>query len=190
MNMTKILLIVKKIEKITKKWKEMNLDGRNIHLDRASSLKHIDSIIQIYEKFDNKNLYNDLPMISSAKQEELADNCMFGGLTISADGNVHFCAVTNVAESVCNIRNTPFDKILELQKLAIQKSSINNLLPCKNCDLKYICGGGCRIKEFPQLTTKDISNLNSDDIKPKSCSAEYKNRFYDLLIRINQKTFI
>ncbi len=166
------------------------LEGREVHLSTYENQKHIDSIMRIYEKFDSVNCYNDLPLISSCKQEELADNCMFGGLTVSSTGDIHFCAVTNTAKPVTNIRTTTFNRIIELQKSAIKKSCIDNLLPCKNCELKYICGGGCRIKEFPELTSSNIAELNTADIKPKKCSVDYKNSFYDLMIRINEKTFM
>ena len=36
-------------------------------------------------------------------------------------------------------------------------ADVNSLRPCCDCDLKYICGGGCRVDRFKQLTR--VENL-------------------------------
>ena len=63
-------------------------------------------------------------------------------------------------------------------------SNINNLPICNVCDLKYICGGGCRIDRFPQI----FNNAKNEQTK-FCCSKEYKNFFYDIMIRTNNKFF-
>jgi sulfatase maturation enzyme AslB (radical SAM superfamily) len=61
------------------------------------------------------------------------------------------------------------------------------LSPCKDCELRYICGGGCRIDEFPDLVNRDsFENIDFDKISQRECDSKVKDKFYDMLIRSNK----
>ena len=55
-----------------------------------------------------------------------------------------------------------------------QKTCIDNIEPCKQCDLRYICGNKCRI-EFFENTDKisDISEVSDLKLRFK-CNDNYK----------------
>lgn len=64
-----------------------------------------------------------------------------------------------------------------------------NLKPCNSCELMYICGGGCRIKYFPDLLQKDVKELKECGVTPRKCTKEYKEQMYDIMIRTNHRIF-
>ena len=67
-------------------------------------------------------------------------------------------------------------------------SDISNLKPCNQCELKYICGGGCRVKEFFEVTQVELGS-NNISIKPRKCSIENKNKLYELMIKCNERLY-
>lgn len=161
------------------------LDGRNIHL----SEKQRDEYIKIIEKI-NDGLFEiktrDIPFILSRRNQEIKDNCAFGNITISSTGDVFFCSLIPSLKSVANIRTCDFSKIMDLSAKAKQLSNVNNLYPCKNCELKYICGGDCRIHHFENLreglTYKNIQYY-------RHCDQYQKNIFYEMMIRTNKRIY-
>lgn len=74
-----------------------------------------------------------------------------------------------------------------LSKKAMELSDINNLYPCCNCELKYICGGGCRISYFNDLATcDDIEHFDVSNIPPRKCDFDNKKYFYNMMIKTNK----
>ena len=76
---------------------------------------------------------------------------------------------------------------MQLSDLAKQISDVNNLVPCKDCELKYICGGDCRVIYFKDLVDCDVEKLTKSPTR--KCNKEMKEQFYDLMIRTNHKLF-
>ena len=89
-------------------------------------------------------------------------------------------------KSIGNVREDDFMSILTLAKKARKLADVNNLHPCKECELKYICGGECRVKHFKGFKECDFSLMEKAN---RECSTEYKEKFYDMMIRLNQKMF-
>lgn len=165
------------------------LDGRNGKISIANKKAYIENIEQLY--IDCYGTSSDWPMINRLREGKIFDNCSFGELAISSNGNVSFCGRLPYLPSVTNVRDVKFDEIIRLSKIAKQKSNINMLKPCKDCAIKYICGGGCRIEHFPELIkSTDIEGFDVNIIKPRICNEKQKNKYYDLMIRINDKLFM
>lgn len=71
--------------------------------------------------------------------------------------------------------------------IAESLTSIINLIPCNTCDLRYICGGGCRIEEYPGLTYREtFVGLNPNEYPRQECNNNQKKIFYDLMIESNE----
>lgn len=79
---------------------------------------------------------------------EISHNCGFGGLTISSTGDVYSCNRIADVASLGNVRKSRLaDLMLELDAAELY-SNVDKIWPCRECDLRYICGGGCRIDDF------------------------------------------
>jgi radical SAM protein with 4Fe4S-binding SPASM domain len=128
---------------------------------------------------------SDYPFILTHKSRKIMDNCSYGCLYVSSNGDIQMCSRSGL-KPVANIRKDSFAKIMELSKSASNASNVNNLVPCKDCCLKYICGGGCRVVEFKAFK-EGPAVLSELPIRP--CSKEKKDYFYDLMIRTNKSIF-
>lgn len=168
---------------------EQIMEGREISLDETQQRRYSSVINKIHEKYFGTNT-EDLSFIKAFREPQIMDNCMYGVISISSTGDVYFCSRIPSISSIGNVKTMGFDEIMEMSRLAQYQSNINNLAPCKDCDIKYICGGGCRIDYFPKLTSsRDIKSLDLNKIHRTPCKIEEKERYYDIMIRTNEKLF-
>lgn len=161
------------------------LDGRDVSFTKEEREEYK----QIAEKIYN-SLYGDVDkyqFIQFHKRLGIQDNCNYGNLTVTADGNLYLCPQISMIESFGNIREMGFNQVLQIVKAAKNISNVDNILPCRECELKYICGGDCRIEFFPVLAQSDIMNLSTPPTR--KCSKDTKEKFYDLMIATNEKIF-
>lgn len=160
------------------------MDGRSISLtpfQRDSYRNIINNVITEYLDEDAR----DYPFIIDHQQRRIMTNCSYGCLNISSDGNVYICS-RNGLSPVANLRTHSMSEIMAISKSASALSEINNLKPCCDCHLKYICGGGCRVDEFPALKT---GPYKLDYNPERKCNPALRNEFYDLMVRTNESIF-
>ncbi len=117
-------------------------------------------------------------------------NCSFGNLAVSAVGDVFLCPRIQDLKAIGNVRICSLEELLAKAKVAEEATRIDRLYPCKDCDLRYICGGGCRMEEFAGLTGRDsFEAINARKHPRRGCDASVKARFYDLMIESNAYFF-
>lgn len=176
-------LIAKYNNKILVKFTADIFEGRNIHNDSLDidSYRHTmnNIIAEVYGMEDSTNGF-----VLAARNQCINDNCAYGALNISAKGDVFPCAKLFTADKFCNIRLTTWDKIIEYCNLLKTKSNIDNLKPCCNCELKYICGGGCRLEHF-NLFKKPIELIQHEYYEERDMCEE-RIQILDLLIATNE----
>lgn len=125
-----------------------------------------------------------LSFVETLHNNSILDNCMFGHFAVASNGDVFYCSRIGDLSPIANVRTTTMNEIVSKALAAERASLISNLKPCNECELRYICGGGCRIEEFPEFAKKkSFENLDVDSIPAKQCSCETKEQFYDLMIR-------
>lgn len=129
---------------------------------RSKNLKHISSseLIPIYKKILNKNkeykylLQKDSvtltikSLINPIKKEccSVKNNSLY----IDSNGDIYPCnLLINEKFKYGNIKTDRLKNILETHKInEFRKLHVNCFSRCKNCDIKFICGGGCRGTAF------------------------------------------
>lgn len=163
------------------------IDGRNVKLNKEQQDKYITSINKIYTKCYGNS--GDQPFIDNIKSRGLMDNCSFGNITISSVGDVFFCGRIEGLHKATNIRDVSWNKIWSLSEKAKNVTNVANIVPCNECSIKYICGGDCRIKYFPEIKTSDIESFNTNNKPKRECNHTIKEHFYDLMIRTNEQLF-
>lgn len=98
-------------------------------------------------------------------------NCGYGEvITVSSNGDVFPCAVLKYKTG--NIRTDSFSGLVEDIKKHTAASNVENLEGCSQCDLQYICFGGCRLNNI---------TYNNSLLKPY-CPPERKEELYRKLI--------
>ena len=128
--------------KLTKKI----LLGRDIVYD--------DSVNQdYYQKIINRERFVDphapeTNFMEGHEPNKAMQNCGYGGLSIAANGNVFLCNRILELQSYGNVKTKPLKEFVASGKKALQQSAVDQVEPCRNCALRYICGGDCRIDHF------------------------------------------
>lgn len=104
-------------------------------------------------------------------------DCGFArSVTVDSNGEVYFCPVTNeFTKSNLNIRTSNFDFILQSFKEMNKSISVENMENCLDCDLEYLCGGGCRLDNLE----KRNSYLN-----PEDCNKNRRELLYQELVNL------
>jgi len=149
------------------------------HIDNEAYRKTIEEIVEsIYpgNKLENFALNH--------KNKILFSNCGYGALTVAADGGVFFCNRVSDLKCYGNIRDMTFEKITRLADKICILSDVDNLMPCKDCSLKYICGGGCRLAYVPSILQADPYSKHF--FQRERCSESDKIKFYKKMIAVNQ----
>ena len=160
------------------------LNGREIRVSEKQKKDYQGIVTKIYNE-----LYGDFvdkPFLEFHKHGGIENNCDYGNVAISADGNVCLCPIIPEMKPVGNIRVYSFDELLDIAQKARSLSNINNLSPCKDCELKYICGGECRIKHFSGFKENDLQEIATSK---RVCSQDHKNMFYDMMLKLNDEMY-
>lgn len=165
------------------------MPGRNLSAEVVAARK-----AEYYTLIDHvvTGIYGDTSEDSfvSNVSEGICDSCGYGGLNVMANGDFYFCDRIPDVAKIGNIRDMPFEDIHALMQVAQQAGKIDNFKPCNTCALKYICGGGCRAEHFRHFTKLyDITHVNFDCIEPRTCSQENKDKFYELMLKTNERFF-
>lgn len=159
------------------------MDGRHIKSDNKKNIRMSSTVDYIMnEIYPNNELTT---FIKYHEYNKIYNNCGFGALNINSNGDIYFCGRVNYVKKYDNIRNVDINAVLELRKKVRVSSRIDNLKPCKNCMLKYICGGECRVSFFKEITTCDVNNIDYSLIPARICSDKKKEKLYDLMIQSN-----
>lgn len=92
------------------------------------------------------------------------------GLVLSSTGDVSPCAEYFFGGA--NIKRESLSDIYTRFKADHQRSLVYNIPLCENCDLRFICGGGCRMESMKK---------NGDVCRP-ACSPDYRREHYLRLV--------
>lgn len=155
-------------------------DAKSINVDYGKAVANL--MREIYGED-----YKIMEFVKMLTDNSIIDNCAFGGLTIAANGDVFLCPRINDLKPVGNVRTDPFKELLKKATFVEEFTNVRYLHPCGECELRYICGGGCRIEEFPHLVSDELPNIKSEyDSNCRICNSTFKNKFYDLMIDSNE----
>lgn len=156
------------------------LPGRKVNVDKNTYFHHQKLQNFIYEVY--KNMYDKNGMIQYKNDFtflKYSTNCGYGNiLTIDQKGKIYACNLTYY--SIGNIhKNSINDIILKLKGLS-EAFCVDNLEPCFKCDIRYICGGLCRV----------IHNYLYDNMVDIQCGNKYIRELKSQLVKMYSSTYI
>lgn len=151
--------------KLTKKI----LLGRDVKYSVKLNKEYYDKIVNIERYVDSHA--PETNFMEGHEPNKATRNCGYGGLSIAANGNVFFC--NRVLELQCygNVRNKSLRNFMEEGLNAFEHTSVDNVIPCMNCNLRYICGGDCRIDHF---NFKGRLKGWNNEIRQTDCDQKYR----------------
>jgi radical SAM protein with 4Fe4S-binding SPASM domain len=165
------------------------LDGRTIKPTDEENMQYKKSIKDIKTACMSNS--DEEGFALDHRNNTVFNNCGYGGITVASNGDVFFCNLVSQCVKQANIRQNSFAEINELSKRARELSNINNLMPCNSCSLKYLCGGGCRVKYFKTLVSTQVSvSKSSKIVRTISCTKEYKENVLRLMVKANQYFYL
>ncbi len=106
--------------------------------------------------WDNHKLMDKLIAECVGDQvEQLTERCLWSHLcgaaseivSISPEGDLYPCQSFHVTDmETTNVRDVPFLEAFRKSKLLshVRNMSVDDVPTCDSCDLRYVCGGGCR----------------------------------------------
>lgn len=155
------------------------LDGRKIRSTEKLNNNYKDILKKMVEK-----LYPDFyaeTFVLNYQENNKKHNCGFGEISIASNGDVYWCNRIHELKSSINVKEMSFPDILKKSSYIKEITDVNHSEVCQKCDVKYICGGGCRIK-YP-----DIRNAGEYLVTWKNtCPAGYKENLYRKMIASNE----
>ena len=157
------------------------LDGRQIKSVRDKNARYKKTIAALANEIYANNELTAFTL--DHQYNKIFRNCGYGNLTVDSVGDFYFCGRVFDVRKYGNIRSTPFEEVMRLRRRARALSQIDNVSGCADCELKYVCGGGCRISNFPSLVEiSDLDNYTPETMSARTCDREHKEKLYALMI--------
>ncbi|SLM28776.1 Putative Fe-S oxidoreductase (fragment) [Desulfamplus magnetovallimortis] len=155
------------------------LEGREVKITESEMQEYqkiTDKIAKsLYPKYSVENFMSNL-LYGAIK------NCGYGGLSVSSNGEFFLCNRVLEIESIGNI-DTPFSVIINKARHFYEMTCVDNVEECNDCELKYICGGGCRIDEYKFAGIHTKIKVGELLRKKKKCPPSFKQSYYDKMIQ-------
>lgn len=145
------------------------LDGREIEKMNSLDKAVFESEIRNLENRIYGEEYNDILNSTFYEPYLKQKSCGIGlSLGVQPNGNIYACDLDTTI--VSNVKKESLSEIrIKLAKIE-SSNCVDKLEPCKNCTLRYLCGGPCRIEINEYF----------------KCSDDYKNNILENLIKLNQ----
>ncbi len=145
--------------------------GRGQFCKTHQGTDYVEKIFEIASKLGIKQKKWRLPNTK-------AFDCGYArSITVDSNGDAYYCPVANgVLRSGLNIRTSSMEEIMSHFREKNKEISVENIEECNDCELEYLCGGGCRLENQVQRNSL---------LKPE-CDSERKERIYKELIKLRE----
>ena len=156
------------------------IPGREVNTTSEENNEYKQQLISMIER-----LYPDFyteAFVLNYKDKTIRKNCGFGGVSIAPNGDVYWCNRIHELKSAINILDHSIFEIMDISERVKRNTSVDNTSICNSCEIKYICGGGCRIKY------KGIDNCENHEGEWEYQCTE-KERLLDKMILCNDYFF-
>lgn len=158
------------------------LNGRDVKANVEKNKIMTKLVDEIYEEiYPNAELNT---FVVNHKYGRIYRNCGYGGLTVNSNGDFFFCGRVYEVGCYGNIRTTDFQEVLKKRKTARQKTYVDNILPCRDCDIRLVCGGNCRVSEIPEVTHVELDEKTP--VFERTCEDVYKENLYRLMVESSE----
>lgn len=159
------------------------LPGRNLPTMTMADKKDYEQRgIRLYS-ISNPN-GSTIPFFDEYRKGIGREICGLGRMAFTPDGEVYVCSQLDAFPSIGNVREKGIQQLIVAAKKRVTAASVNNTIPCRDCSLRHICGGGCRAERFQFVSdaegTPSIHNL---------CSEVYKNTLLKMMVEATQACY-
>ncbi|MGN0855699.1 MAG: radical SAM protein [Kiritimatiellia bacterium] len=110
--------------------------------------------------------------------------CGLGRLVFSPDGFAYVCSRIDSFPPLGNVRDVGVPFLLEVARKRLVAASVDNSIPCRECPLRHICGGGCRVDRFEKVSSSEqFLSVH------KPCSEGYKAALLKMMVQATKECY-
>ncbi len=154
--------------------------GREVNTTEDENKEYRRKLKKLVERL-YPDYYNET-FVLNYENKAIRRNCGFGGVSIAANGDVYWCNRIHELNSTMNVFKCDMDTIFKKSKWIKDNTSVDNTIGCMDCEVKYICGGVCRMKY------EGIKNAEKH-LGEWKCKCDGKEHLYEKMIRSNEYFF-
>lgn len=154
-------------------------EGRCVHdLTIEEKQRFRRTVTRIYDQMYEPGFFSKLSTLVY-KPNRLKRNCGYcSGIKVLPDGSCYPCDLA-AYDQVGNVRERSLQTLSRRLRSLYEATCVENSPECSGCDLKYFCGGGCRIVNHRR---------NADSLVPY-CNSQTKQAYYEGLVAMNEHLY-
>jgi radical SAM protein with 4Fe4S-binding SPASM domain len=133
-----------------------SIEGRaNRSMQFPTSLEAENKLKALVAHLSREGVRNERPITNNLKQT----SCGYGReLTVDSDGLVYGCGPQ--MHSIGNLKIESFAAIAERTVKKSKNAEIDLVEGCRECDIRYVCGGICRLNNMSRMGSATISSCD------------------------------
>ncbi|XME01987.1 radical SAM/SPASM domain-containing protein [Lachnospiraceae bacterium C1.1] len=175
--------IIDKYPKIYIRFNLELLDGRDVRKTQIDNLKYRKIIKELVERLYPNYYLESFPL--NYEGHVIRKNCGFGEIAIAANGDVYWCNRIHELSSKWNVITSRFEDIVNAADDIKKTTDVDNSATCRHCEVKYICGGDCR------MNYHDIRNADTHlGMWNNQCPKGTKEALYRKMVLSNEYFFL
>lgn len=155
------------------------LDGRNVQKTQIDNVEYRRNIRALVERLYPDYYTETFPL--NYEGHIIRKNCGFGEVAIAANGDVYWCNRIHELSSKWNVLTAGIKKIMECSCEIKINTDVNHSTACRNCEVRYICGGDCRMN-YPGIKQAD----NHTGMWENVCPTGNKEAIYKKMVLCNE----
>lgn len=159
------------------------LDGRDVRKTQIGNVEYRKTIRRLVERLYPGYYLETFPL--NYEGHIIRKNCGFGEIAIAANGDVFWCNRIHELYSSCNINTSKFEDIIKQSEKIKRETDVDHSSTCKNCEVRYICGGECRMN-YVGIANADEHSGNWENVCPKGT----KEVLYRKMILCNEYFYV
>jgi radical SAM protein with 4Fe4S-binding SPASM domain len=154
-------------------------EGRCVHdLTLVEKQEFRRSVMRIYDQMYEQAFFSKLSSLVY-KPNRRKRNCGYcSGIKVLPDGSCYPCDLA-AYDQVGNVRQDSLQTLRRRLRSLYEATCVENSVECACCDLKYFCGGNCRIVNHRR---------NGNSLVPY-CSVQTKQAYYEGLVAMNEHLY-
>jgi len=159
------------------------LPGRNISRLTASQKQEYEQRgIRLYTISNSGG--SQIPFFDEYRNGRARIACGIGRLVFSPDGFVYVCSRPDSFPVLGNVRDVDVSYLLVEARRRLAAASVDNTIPCRECPLRHICGGGCRADRYERVSiNEEVASVH------KPCSEAYKNALIKMMVQATRECY-
>lgn len=120
------------------------IKGREVNYTKEQNKQIAKLMLSVQNSISpNSNLVN---FIEGHEPNVLEKSCGYGKITVDSNGDMYLCSTIEYLKPIGNVLKENFEQVFQKAKSYSVLSDVEHLEECRECELRYICNGGCRLE--------------------------------------------